>query len=127
MEGKQNIYYALGILAYAVAKADGKVQNSERKTIHDIVIQESEHSIDFTYAEIIFSILQKDNVGIDTVYKWAMDSLKKGKTFFTPEVKEKCVRILQKIAEAFPPSTKEEQNLIERFSRDIYASEMKIT
>jgi hypothetical protein len=60
MDAKQHLYYALGIMAYAVAKSDGEVQNEERQMIHKIVVEESGHEIDFDYAEIIFSILQKE-------------------------------------------------------------------
>ena len=33
MDAKQHLYYALGALAYAVAKSDGKVQAEEREKI----------------------------------------------------------------------------------------------
>ena len=37
MEGVERLYYGLGLLAYAVAKADGKVDPEERQKLHDIV------------------------------------------------------------------------------------------
>jgi len=124
MDSKQHLYYALGILAYAVAKADGQVQHEERQMIHDIVEKESGHNLDFDYAEIIFSILQKDKPGIEQVCEWAMNAFETGKGHFTPQVKEQFVNVIQKIAEAFPPTTTEERQVIERFSRDIWAFEI---
>lgn len=124
MEAKKNLYYALGLLAYAVAKADGKVQNEEREIIHNIVKKESGHHIDFDYAEIIFNILQKDNPGADQVYSWSMNAFKTGKQHFTPLMKEQFVAIIKKVAEAFPPSTIEEQNIIDKFSREIWVTKI---
>lgn len=124
MDAKQHLYYALGILSYAIAKADGEIQPEERQMIHKIVVEESKHHIDFDYAEIIFSILQKDNPGVNKAYEWAMHSFNLGKQHFTTEMKEQFVAVIQKMEEAFPPATVEERNLIEKFSRSIWREEI---
>lgn len=124
MEARQQLYYALGILAYAVAKADGNVQSEERQLIQDIVAKESGHNMDFDYAEIIFHILQKDEPGIEYVYDWAMNALGKGKRHLTSELKGQFIKVIRQIAEAFPPATPEERKLIERFSKDLGAFEI---
>ena len=120
MDAKQHLYYALGIMAYAVAQTDGEVQNEERLMIHQIVVEESGHEIDFNYAEIIFSILQKENHGTSEVYQWAMNAFNLGKHHFTPLMKEQFVKIIKKIAEAYPPKTIEEIKLIDKISRNIW-------
>ncbi len=124
MDAKQHLYYALGIMAFAVAKADGKVQNQERQMIHKIVSEESGHKIDFGYAEIIFSILQKEKSGASPIYDWAIHSIDLGKHHLTETMKEQFVAVIKKIAEAFPPTTPEENELIDKFSRIIWSSEL---
>jgi len=113
MDSKQHLYYALGILAYAVAKTDGEIQSEERQMISDIVKQESGHVMNFEYVEIIFGLLQRDNYESNKVYDWAINAFRLGEHYFTPKMKKQFVSVIQKIAEAFPPTTIEEKNLIE--------------
>ncbi len=121
MDARQHLYYALGIMAYAVAKSDGEVQKEEREMIHNIVVEESGHEIDFDYAEIIFSILQKDKQGANEVYQWATKAFDLGKHHFTPAMKEQFVNVIKSIAEAFPPTSSEEINMIDKISREIWS------
>lgn len=125
MDSKQHIYYALGTLAYAVAKADGKVQNEERAKVRDIVKKGIEHEVDFTYTDIIFQILQKDNMGFKDVYKWAMKSFETGKYHLTPEVKERFIKVLEEVADSFTPDDPEEQKLLQNFKSDILKLETR--
>lgn len=119
MDAKQHLYYALGALAYAVAKADGKVQNEEREKIKEIVNEGIQHNIDFNYTDIIFQILQKDKMGFKDVYAWAMHSFETAKYHLTPEVKKQFISVIEQVAAAFPPDDPEERALINRFSADI--------
>ncbi len=122
MEGKQHLYYALGQLAYAVAKADGEIQHEEKEQLHKIVTAEVEHhDIDFDYADIIFHILKKDKKDLETTYNWAIHSMKLGKHYFTDELKQQFVNIIKKVAQAFPPITVQEKEIIDRFRRDLAA------
>ena len=119
MDAHQNLYYALGILSYAIAKADGVVQVEERNIIHKIVTDELDHNLNFNYSEIIFDLLQKDKRSLDEVYEWAMAEFEIGKYHLNSEMKTKFISIITKIAEAFPPNTIEEKKLIHQFKQDI--------
>jgi len=119
MEGKQNLYYALGILAYAVAKADGVIQEEEGKLLREIVRSETNHNMDFQYAEIIFQLLEKDNAGLDRVYEWALGEINKGRHHLTSEIKTKMIDVLYRIADAFEYITEEEEIIIHRFEKDL--------
>lgn len=119
MEAKQNIYYALGILAYAIAKADGKVQLEEREKLFEIVKREANHSIDFQYAQIIFQILEKDKPGYRNTYHWAINELKKGRHYLSPEIKEKMIHTLKEIAMSFNLISEEEKSIINQFKIDL--------
>lgn len=119
MDSQQNLYYALGILAYAIAKADGEVQKEESKMIHSIVVEEMDHDLNFNYSEIIFDLLQKDKRSFDQVYEWAMSEFEIGKHHFTSQMKKDFIIVITKIAEAFPPNTKDEKKLISQFEKDL--------
>ena len=108
MDAKQHLYYAIGIMAYAVAKADGHVQEEEKDKLQQIVEEEIDHSIDFGYANIIFQILEKDDQDVSGLYSWIENALSNGKHYLTDELKVKIKVVLSKVAEAFPPTTTEE-------------------
>ena len=127
MDNRQNLFYALGIFAYAVAKADGTVQLEERNELHKIVKEELEHEIDFTYVEIIFKILQKDKAGFDEVHQWALDALEKGKYYLTDKIKAQFIRVLKKVANSFPPKTDEEHELINLLIKEINDFKVNMT
>lgn len=117
----QNLYFALGELAYAIAKADGTIQKEEKQMLHDIVTEEvkKNHNIDFDYSEIIFTIMGKDNTDSESSYEWALHEMKLNSHYLKPELKVKFQKILEKVAEAFPPVTPQEQKLLDRFQDDL--------
>ena len=106
-------------MAYAVAKSDGEVQFEEREKLTQIIERELEHNLDFQYAEIIFQLLEQENSEYESVYNWAIEELKKGRHFLSPEIKSQLIGVLQDIAMAFGSVTIEESNIIDRFERDL--------
>ena len=116
MEGKQNIYYALGILAFAIAKSDGKIQPEEKEKLFEIVNKEMGHDIDFEYAEIIFQLLERDNPGFDKTYRWAIEELDKGRHYLSPEIKQKMVDTIEQIAISFNKLSSQEEDIIKRLT-----------
>ena len=120
MHGIENLYYALGEMAYAIAKADGIVQTEERKVIHEIVLEEiKQHDLDFDFAETIFMILEKDDSDADTSFKWAMQEFEENKLHLTPELVNKFIRVADRIAEAFDIPSDREDLLLARFKSAI--------
>lgn len=116
----ENLHYAIGEIAYAVAVADGKMQKEERKKFHNIVAAELRcKDYAFDVSDIIFQILDKDKQDTETSYKWAMDQIKLNSHYLSPDLKLTFLRVMEKIAKAFPPVTKDEKNLLERFRKDI--------
>ncbi len=116
----QSLHYAIGEIAYAVALADGKLQKEERNKFHSIVAAELRcKDYDFDISDIIFHILDKDKADFETTYKWAMGQVRLNSHYLSPELKKTFVRVIEKVAKAFPPVTKGEQGLIERFKRDV--------
>lgn len=119
MDAKQHLYYALGILAYGVAKADGTIQREEKEMVKKIVEEETDHAMDYGYTEIIFLLLEREKKGFQSTYDWAMKNFELGKHHFTDEMKKDFVTAITKVAEAFPPNTDEEMAIIQKFKEDL--------
>lgn len=120
MNSVENLHYAIGQLAFAVAFADGKLQKEEHECFRDIVVQElksNDHSFDVS--DIVFKILEKDKIDPDTVYEWAMKEIKTNSHYLSPELKNKFISVMDKVSKAYPPITNEEANIINRFKKDI--------
>jgi uncharacterized tellurite resistance protein B-like protein len=117
----ENLHSAIGELAYAIARADGTIQKEERKKFHDIVAAELRCKDQaFSVSDIMFQILEKDKyVDTKTSYDWAMKEIKLNSHYLSPQLKKTFVRVIEKIAKAFPPVTHEEQNLLDKFKKDI--------
>jgi uncharacterized tellurite resistance protein B-like protein len=120
MTPTQNLHYALGELAYAVAFADGTIQQDERKKFHAILESEMT-SVGGApdISEIIFKLLEKDKTDSETSYQWALGQLKLNSQYLSPELKLAFLRVIEKIAKAFPPVLHSEKNMIQRLRNDI--------
>jgi len=120
MTSLQNLHYAIGQLAYAIAYADGTVQQKEKQKFHDIIAAELRcKDYDFNISEIIFQIMNTDKMDAETAYNWAMKEIKLNSHYLSPDLKKTFIKVIEKIAKAYPPITDEEKTLIERFNKDI--------
>lgn len=116
----QNLHYAIGLLAYTIASADGRMQSKERQKFHKIVVNELNcKDYDFNISDIIFHIMDKDHMDVETTYKWAMDEIKLNSHYLSPELKETFIKVMEMVATADPPLTAEEKEIIEKFKMDI--------
>lgn len=122
MNPVENLHYAIGQLAFAIAFSDGKVQKEESEKFHKIVLEElNNKSYDFDISDIIFQIMEKDKMDSNTVYDWAIKEIKTNGHYLSPDLKEKFISVIEKIAGAYPPVTKEELLIIDRFKKNIEA------
>ena len=121
MNGIERLYYALGKLAFAVAKADGKVNQEERQKLHNIVVNEvKHHNHSINVSEIIFHIHQKGSTfKEEELYQSAMKEIKICSNYLTDDMKADFVAVLDKVARAFDSITVGEKSLIDRFRNDI--------
>lgn len=118
----QNIHVAMGSLAYAIAKADGVIQEEEKATIKKLAQKEFELSdADNEWISNMFNKLEKDNTSLDDAYNFAIDTLDANRHDydFTPSVKTKCISFMEKVSESFDGISFEELQVIERFKVDI--------
>jgi uncharacterized tellurite resistance protein B-like protein len=117
----QNLHFAIGELAYSVACADGKVQREERERLLEIVNKEMEKgNYSFDISGIIFQLMDKDkSCSLGETYDSAMKQIRLNGHYLSPELKEKFIRIIERVAEAYPPVTSAEKQILERFRADI--------
>ena len=120
----ENLHYAIGELAYAIAFSDGKVQKEEREKFQTIVTTglNNKH-VNFDISDIVFQILEKDKVSSNTVYDWAIKEIKTNSHYLSPELKRTFITTMENVAEAFPPITRDEINLLQRFKKEIVSIE----
>lgn len=124
MTSLENLYYAMGEMAYAVAFSDGEVQKEEREKFQEIITTGlKEHHVEFDVSDIIFQMLEKDKVSSTTVYDWAIKEIKANSHYLSPALKSTFINIIERVAEAFPPITTDEMNLLQRFKKDILSIE----
>ncbi len=120
MNPVENLHYAIGELAYAVARADGEIQREERKKFHSIVEAELRcKDYNFDVSDIIFQLMEKDKFDTETTYKWAMNEIKTNSHYLSPKLKETFIKVMEKVAKAYPPVTSKEKNVLDKFKADI--------
>lgn len=117
----ENLHTAIGELAFAVARADGALQPEELKKFNAIVNAELRcNHPGFEISNIIFQVLQRDEfIDVQTTYNWAMKEIRMNSHYLSPELKQTFIKVMEKIAKAYPPVTIEELNLINKFKQDI--------
>lgn len=116
----ESLHYAIGELAYAMARIDGTVQKQEREQFFDIVTAElAAHHANFDVSKIIFEVMEKDKMSAETTYNWAMREINLNSHYLSPQLKQTFITIMEKIAQSYPPVTPEEQKLLTRFKNDI--------
>ena len=122
MTPTENLHYAIGELAYAIARADGEVQKEERLKFQSIVEAElrcKDHSFDIS--DIIFQIMNKDKTSTKDAYDGAMKQIHTNSHYLSPKLKATFISVMEKVAKAYKPVTIDEMLLIEKFKKDIAA------
>ena len=119
----QNIHVAMGSLAYSIAKADGVIQEEEKKILHSIAQEEFELSdSDHEWITKMFDKLEKDNTSLEDAYTYAMDTLlesNRNDYDFTDSIKNKCINFMEKVSYAFDGISSEEKAILDRFKEDV--------
>jgi len=118
----ENIYMAIGQMAYAIAKSDGEVQFQEREQLEEILSEEFEKKVDSAnHASIIFRVMEKENLSADQAYDAAMKELKMNSHYLSSAMKKHIIHIIERVAAAYPPITEEEDEFIRKFMVDVMA------
>lgn len=116
MTAKEYIYYGFGQIVYGLAFADGKIQLEERSKLEQLLTKELSKEIGIEVTGIIFQLLGKDNMlSTQDAFKQGIANIKLGDNHLSKSMINIFVLTLQKVAEAFPPSTDEEKQIIQSF------------
>ena len=120
MDTPQRFFFGFGYIAYAVAMADGKVQEPEHEIVHAIVA-EGIKSIDsdFDFSDLSFDIMEQEHLDAESSYQWGMDAIKQSNYTLNDSLIKILIDTLEKVGEAFPPTSAEEHVYIERFKEDV--------
>lgn len=120
MDAQQNFFFGFGYIAYAVAMADGRVQKPEQETLHAIVNKGIKSvASDFDYSDLGFEIMEQEHLDAESSYLWGMDAIKQSGYTLTDALTKILVDTLEKVGEAFPPTSPKEHEYIERFKEDV--------
>ena len=110
MDAKELIYYGFGQIIFSLALSDGKIQHEEIESLNSIL--EKAHRaklIEMDVAGIIFKLQNSENTfSAHESYNMGIKNIKLGDNHLTPQLLKNFTIILNSIAEAFPPKTKEE-------------------
>jgi hypothetical protein len=118
---EDNLRYATCLLACAIAGIDGRIQDEEKHQLQTIINQELVlNSKSFRYAGILANLIQHGQT-LRPNHEWALGELKRNEKVITPQFKEQIVKLMQRVAETFPPVTPEESVLAQKIKQEIDA------
>jgi uncharacterized tellurite resistance protein B-like protein len=103
----ENLHYAIGELAIAVALADGEIQKEERDQFHKLVETELRNKYyAFDISDIIFKVMDKQQVSSTSdAYNSALKEIKMNSHYLSPELKATFIKVMEKVANAYKPVT----------------------
>ncbi|MCS7019411.1 MAG: hypothetical protein RMJ87_08930 [Cytophagales bacterium] len=125
----KKLYKNIGVLLYAIAKADGQVQEPEIKTLHQIVIEDLaplEDSVDSFgtdaafFAEFEFDVLQDRNISAQKAFEKFIAFAKENDEHLSPQLRALIVRSVEKVADAYCGINKAEHEMIEALKRALF-------
>jgi tellurite resistance protein len=120
----REFYTELGKLLYAVAKADGEVQDEELHKIYQMVVKDlsdaslfdRENEVDAYYTEFEFEALIDQNTEMTVALQSFLEFFDENEDSFTDDMKAISLRAMEHVAEAFDGIVPEEQALIDELS-----------
>lgn len=114
---KSKLIEALAALAYSIAKADGDIQNSEKRLFKQII--KREFGDDAWIAEQRFDILDSAiTPSIELAYKNALGTIRNNIVLFDESMSRKFMNVVVSVAESFQGMDQEESDLIDRMKVD---------
>ena len=121
VKAEDTLRYAGCLLACAVAGVDGKLQSDEKQQLRTIINQELIlGSKSFRYAGVLNNLLEQPN-RLRPDHSWAMAEIKRNEKRITPEIKAQLIKLVAKVAEAFPPVTTEENEFLQKIQGELQA------
>ena len=115
---RQEIYRGIAEMAYVIAKADKGLSAEERIAFQKII--QEELAYDSWAALSRFELLDEiTQPSTDVAYKEAIHDFRKYKSFLTNELKQTCLRVMEKVADSCSGLSEKEADILTRFRNDI--------
>jgi len=123
----KEFYTELGKLLYAVAKADGEVQDEELHKIYQMVVDDLSddllfnrgEEVDAYYTEFEFEALIDQNVDIHAAVQSFNEYYERNQDFFNEKMKQTTLKAMIAVADAFEGIIPEEQALIDEITKKL--------
>jgi hypothetical protein len=119
METKE-FYVQLGKLLYAMAMADGEVQDEEIQALYKMVINElsdetvfNQEEVNVFHTEFEFEALLDKNANKHEAFQSFITFFDANHPHFTVEMKKVCLHAVNQIAQSFQGIIAEERDMIE--------------
>lgn len=119
---KENIYKAMGSLAYAIAVADGKIQEQEKNTIKKLTLEEFDLTeVNSVWIHHMFKELEEKQISLDDAYQYAIDTLESNRFDFDFDevMKKKCLKFIERTADSFDGIDNSERTIIKKLKVDL--------
>jgi uncharacterized tellurite resistance protein B-like protein len=125
----KKFYKQIGVLLYAIAKADGQIHDKEIKTIHQIVVEDLapiEESVDdfgtdaAFFAEFEFEILQDRDISAKRAFDKFIAFAKEHDKNLSAEMRRLIIASVEKVAASYRGINKAESEMIESLKKHLY-------
>lgn len=115
---KLELYRGIAELAYVIAKVDRGLSQPERLAFYKVIEEELEYGAWAAQSrfDLLDEVIEPD---IDKAYNEAIFDFRKYKSQLTPEIKEKTLRVMQRVADACNGLNEKESFIIDRIKRDL--------
>jgi hypothetical protein len=115
---KLELLRCIAEMAYVIAKVDKGLSSEERIAFYNIIEEELEYDAWAAQSrfELLDEVIQPD---IDKAYNEAMFDLRKYRKHLTPEIKEKTIRVMQRVADSSNGFNEKEAFIMDRVKRDL--------
>jgi hypothetical protein len=115
---KQEIYRGIAEMAYVIAKADKGLSAEERIAFQKIIQEELAYEswAALSRFELLDEITQPS---VEAAYNEAIHDFRKYKSFLTDDLKQTCLRVMQKVADSCSGFSEKEALILNRFRNDI--------
>ncbi len=123
----RDFYIQLGRLLYAVAMADGEVQDEELHALYNLVVKDlhdeelfgNEDEVESYYTEFEFEALLNRNADKQEAFSSFIQYLETNHKSFNKKMKKNTLHAVQKIAEAYEGIIPEEQKLLDELQEKV--------
>ena len=117
MEIFENMYYGIGKVALAIAKADGEISKNEIDQLKQKVSSFAQHQgVDLSLVDITFSHFKRyESISVKSLLEQGIHDFHLGDDHLTPKLAGAFKELLISIARAQPPITMKEDLVLTSF------------